>query len=229
MTAVYGALAQIVPDRVLAECGAPRPIVVVRGTRDDGRPFSQTLFCMGSMGARPNDDGISCIAYPTNTAVTPVEVVEAAVPLRITRKEILCDSGGAGEHRGGCGQWQEVEILTEAPATISIRADRTKHPARGASGGEAGSCTEVKLNGKEISAKGITVARKGDRLQVLTPGSGGYGPPHARPPGRVATDVENGLVSVAAARDRYKVVIDPATLRLDAAATQRMRSRGIKA
>src|SRR3970040_366631 len=71
--------------RVLRGCGAPGPIIVLRGTRDDGRPFSQTLFCMGSMGARPTEDGISCIAYPTNTSVTPVEVVETGAAIRIGR------------------------------------------------------------------------------------------------------------------------------------------------
>ncbi len=225
VTAVYGALAQIVPDRVLAECGAPRPIVVVRGMRDDGRPFSQTLFCMGSMGARPKDDGISCIAYPTNTAVTPVEIVESGVPLRILRKEIICDSGGPGEFRGGCGQWQEVELLTEAPAMISVRADRTRNPARGAAGGEAGSCTRVLLNDREISSKGITVAQKGDRLRVMTPGSGGYGLPFARDPRRTALDVGNGLVSMEAALSRYGVVVDPDTFAPDVAATARVRRK----
>lgn len=217
VTAVYGALAQIVPDRVLAECGAPRPIVVVRGMRDDGRPFSQTLFCMGSMGARPNDDGISCIAYPTNTAVTPVEVVEAGVPLRIIRKEIIRDSGGPGKFRGGCGQRQEVELLTEASAMISVRADRTRNPARGAAGGAPGSCTKILLNGKEINPKGITVAHKGDRLQVLTPGSGGYGDPLTRDSGKIADDVVNGLVSPEAALRDYGKVVDEFTGAINAA------------
>ena len=223
VTAVYGALAQIVPERVLAECGAPRPIIVLRGTRDDGRPFSQTLFCMGSMGARPTEDGISCIAYPTNTSVTPVEVVETGTAIRVAKKEIIQDSGGAGKYRGGCGQWQEVELLTEAPVTISVRADRTRNPAKGAAGGGPGSCTRVLLNDTEINSKGITVGHKGDRLRVMTPGSGGYGDPLGRDPQRVAVDVANGLVSAQAARDHYGTVIDEATGELDAAATARWR------
>jgi N-methylhydantoinase B len=212
VTAVYGALAQIVPERVLAECGAPRPIIVVRGMRDDGRPFSQTLFCMGSMGARPTADGLSCIAYPTNTSVTPVEVVETGVPLRITRKEIIQDSGGAGKYRGGCGQWQEIEFLSEAPVQISVRADRTRNPAKGAAGGAPGSCTQVFLNEKEINPKGITMGQKGDRLRVMTPGSGGYGNPFERDARKVAEDVANGFVSPSAARALYgaKVELEPA-------------------
>lgn len=223
VTAVYGALAQIVPSRVLAECGAPRPIIVVRGMRDDGRPFSQTLFCMGSMGARPTADGLSCIAYPTNTSVTPVEVVETGVPLRITKKEIIRDSGGAGKYRGGCGQWQEVELLSDAPSTISVRADRTQNPARGAAGGEPGSCTRILLNDREIDPKGITMGCKGDRLRVMTPGSGGYGDPFERDAARIATDVSNGFVSPEAAHKLYGAVIDPTSGELDVAATAKYR------
>ena len=223
VTAVYGALAQIVPERILAECGAPRPIIVLRGTRDDGRTFSQTLFCMGSMGARPTEDGISCIAYPTNTSVTPVEIVETGTAIRIVKKEIIQDSGGAGKYRGGCGQWQEVELLTEAPVTISVRADRTRNPAKGAAGGGPGSCTRVLLNGKQINPKGITIGHKGDRLRVMTPGSGGYGDPLERDSRKIAVDIANGLVSAQAARDLYGTVIDEATGELDAAATARQR------
>lgn len=221
--AVFGALAQVVPEHVLAECGAPRPIIVLRGTRDDGRPFSQTLFCMGSMGARPTADGISCIAFPTNTAVTPVEIVETGTAIRIAKKEIIKDSGGAGKYRGGCGQSMEVDLLTEAPVTISVRADRTRNPAKGAAGGGPGSCTRVLLNGEEINSKGITIGHKGDRLRVMTPGSGGYGDPLERDAERIAEDLANGLVSADAARTFYGAVIDDTTGKLNAAATARRR------
>ncbi len=223
VTAVYGVLAQLVPERLLAECGSPRPIVVLRGMRDDGRPFSQTLFCMGSMGARPTQDGISCIAYPTNTSVTPVEVLESGTAIRIGRKELIQDSGGAGRFRGGGGQRLEVELLTEAPVTISVRSDRTRHPAQGLAGGLPGSCTRILLNGKEINPKGITVAKKGDRLTVETPGSGGFGDPLERDPERVRKDLANGLVSEECASTLYGVVVDGKTGQVDLPATARLR------
>ncbi len=37
-------------------------------------------------------------------------------------------------------------------------------------------------------------------------------------------DVENGLVSIQAARDVYKVVVDPATFQLDRETTKSLRS-----
>jgi N-methylhydantoinase B len=203
VTAVYGALAEIAPQRVIAECGAPRPIIVLRGVRDDGRPFSQTLFVMGSMGARPNEDGISCVAFPTNTSVTPAEVVEAASPVRILCKELIQDSGGPGRHRGGCGQRMEIEFLTQAPVTVSIRADRTRNPARGAAGGGSGACTTVSVNDLPVNPKGITVCRKGDRLRIETPGSGGYGNPRERDATLILGDLIRGYISPGAAQTIY--------------------------
>lgn len=129
--------------------------------------------------------------------------METVVPIRMLKKEIIQDSGGAGKYRGGCGQWQEVELLTDAPVTISVRADRTRNPARGTDGAGAGSCTRILLNDKEIDPKGITIGYKGDRLRVMTPGSGGYGNPLERDPRKIAEDVENGFVSVESARSLY--------------------------
>ncbi len=224
--AVYGVMAQLAPERVLAECGAPRPIVVLRGTRDDGRAFTQTVFCMGSMGARPTQDGISCIAFPTNCWVTPVEILESSThAIRVCRKELIPESGGAGRFRGGFGQRYELESVSEEPLTISVRADRTRNPALGLEGGLEGACTRIRLNGKDINPKGITIAKKGDLLQVDTPGSGGHGHPLDRDPAKVCTDYRNQLVTLGGASDLYGVVIDPAACSVDAEATTALRSR----
>ncbi|MSP97887.1 MAG: hydantoinase B/oxoprolinase family protein [Betaproteobacteria bacterium] len=223
--AVYGAMAQLVPERVLAECGAPRPIVVLRGSRDDGHPFSQTIFCMGSMGARPTQDGISCIAFPTNCWGTPVEVLESSTTaIRVGRKELIPESGGAGRFRGGYGQRYEIESTSDYPLTISVRADRTRNPAKGLAGGLAGACTHIRMNGKDANPKGITMAKKGDILQVDTPGSGGHGDPLEREPERVCTEVRYGLVTVAGARSLYGVVVDSKAGGVDLEATTRLRS-----
>ena len=55
-------------------------------------------------------------------------------------------------------------------------------------------------------------------------GGGGYGPPCERPAEMVAEDVRQGYVSLAAAAELYGVVIDPQTLRLDRAATEKLRA-----
>ena len=64
-----------------------------------------------------------------------------------------------------------------------------------------------------------------DILVKHSSGGGGVGNPAERDPEMVREDVENELVSVAAARDVYKVVIDPVTHRVDRKATLALRAR----
>jgi N-methylhydantoinase B/oxoprolinase/acetone carboxylase alpha subunit len=54
-------------------------------------------------------------------------------------------------------------------------------------------------------------------------GGGGVGDPAERDPEMVREDVQNQLVSRQAARDIYKVIIDPATFKVDQAATKKLR------
>ena len=53
---------------------------------------------------------------------------------------------------------------------------------------------------------------------------GGFGAPYERDPERVAQDVRHGYVSVAAAAQSYGVVVDPRTLKIDQAATDKRRA-----
>ena len=63
----------------------------------------------------------------------------------------------------------------------------------------------------------------GDAYVLRGGGGGGFGNPLARPPDEVRRDVESGDVSLAAAREHYRVVIDPVTLQVDAEATEALR------
>ena len=55
-------------------------------------------------------------------------------------------------------------------------------------------------------------------------GGGGWGDPCERDPERVLDDVRNGYVSLVSAEKDYRVVINPETLTIDAAATAALRS-----
>ena len=68
----------------------------------------------------------------------------------------------------------------------------------------------------------------GSRLSIRVAGGGGFGPPSERSPERVATDVRDGLVSIAQAREVYRVAIDPATQQVDEVATTALRTSGIR-
>ena len=62
-------------------------------------------------------------------------------------------------------------------------------------------------------------------MSVQTPGGGGAQAPRDRPAERVAGDVALGKISTERARAVYSVIVDPATLALDAAATAAERAR----
>jgi N-methylhydantoinase B len=137
--AIYGALAQAVPNKVIAECGsAPTVRAVFSGVDRQGHRFSQILFASGGMGAGPWQDGIACTAFPTNTGAGSIEAFESLLPLIVWRKQLRPDSGGAGEFRVGLGQEVEIEVVSPEPLHLSLLSDRQQHPAQGSLGGSQG-------------------------------------------------------------------------------------------
>jgi N-methylhydantoinase B len=75
---------------------------------------------------------------------------------------------------------------------------------------------------RQLPAKTTLELRPGDVISYRTCGGGGYGPAEERDPLRVLRDVREGKVSLARAREIYKVAI--AEGRVDEAATAELRS-----
>ena len=67
--------------------------------------------------------------------------------------------------------------------------------------------------------------KEGDILIKHSSGGGGVGNAAERDPEMVRKDVHNGLVSFEAARDIYKVAVDPKTFKVDEAATKKLREQ----
>jgi N-methylhydantoinase B len=178
------------------------------------------------MGARSCKDGLSAAIFPSGIRGTPVEIVESASPLVITRKELRCDSGGAGLYRGGLGQEVHLRVRSDAPLSFTAMFDRTKFPARGLHGGGSGAPGEVQLDdGTTLGAKGKHTIPAERTLILRLPGGGGYGNPLTRPPALVLQDVRNGYISSTQAEATYGVIIDPQTWTIDTAATAQCRAR----
>jgi N-methylhydantoinase B len=210
--ALYRALAQAVPEKVIAECGsAPTLRSVYSGLDRQRNRFSQILFASGGMGASALQDGHSCMAFPTNTGAGSIEAFESIAPLIVWRKEFRADSGGAGRHRGGLGQDIEVEVVAPEPLRLSLLSDRQKHPPHGLLKGGDGACVEIRLadgtRPHPKSRSALKPVKPGDRLIMRFSGGGGYGDPAARDPAAVRVDLKNGYVTAAAARRDYG--IDP--------------------
>lgn len=207
---VMGALASIWPDRVMA-CSQGTSAVVTFGGLDPrtGRRYVSYETIKGGFGARPNKDGINTIASGiSNTMNTPVEVLEMAFPLRVERYEINPDSGGAGRYRGGCGAVRTWRLLEGADATGSLCMERMTSPPFGLLGGKAGAAASVDLvtpdgRRRALPSKGAFQAPAGSVVEMITPGSGGFGLPAERDPAAIAEDLADGYVTEAGVTRDY--------------------------
>jgi len=202
--AIYGCLAQVAPEKVIADSASPSPRPVTTGRDRRGDRFSQVLFGSGGMGAGHGRDGLNATAFPTNSGSGSVEAFEASCPVLIWRKDLLPDSGGPGRWRGGLGQEVELEVMADEPVRLSLIADRMKHPAGGLGGGEAGAPALVaKADGTRPHPKGRSVLQPGDRLLMHYGGGGGFGDPRQRDAAAVRRDLEDGYVTPDGARRDY--------------------------
>jgi N-methylhydantoinase B len=206
---VFGAMAALVPDRVMA-CSQGTSAIVTLGGVDyrTGERYVSYETIKGGLGARPIKDGITGVASGiSNTMNTPIEILEMSFPVRIERYAILPDTGGPGRWRGGCGVERVWRILG-GPSQVSLCCERTKSPPFGLAGGRAGAPTRVAIVGpdgeeREPNSKATLTIPPDGEVRLRAPGSGGYGPPAERDPARLRDDVVNGYVSREAALGDY--------------------------
>ena len=142
-TLVFGALHQVVPDRVMAGVGSPLWAVTQSGVREGGKTYTNVLFYNGGMGATSSKDGESVLSWPSNISSTPVEVAERNSPLFFHYKRMRSGSGGAGRFRGGLGQDILMESESETPIAMVFMAERTTFAAPGFAGGRDGGRGDV--------------------------------------------------------------------------------------
>jgi N-methylhydantoinase B len=226
---VIRALAPVLPERVTAGNSAHVMSTSYSGY-DPGR--QQYWVCVevneGSYGARHSKDGLDAVDnLMANTRNVPCEEIEMHYPLRVERYELRPEPPGAGRRRGGVGAVREVRFLTDG--FFSCNGDRTTEPPLGIFGGQDGLPARVMRNPAgetEIwpsKSSGRKVA-KGDVIGIVGPNSAGYGDPAERAPEQVLEDWLDGYVSLDAAREIYRVAIDPVRRVFDRAATASLRA-----
>ncbi len=202
--AIYGALAQVAPDKVIADCGSPLWNVYFKGRRQGAeRPFVKMFFMNGGHGARPTQDGPGCLSFPSNVSNQAIEQFENQTPLLVEEKALVPDTGGAGRFRGGNAQRLSFRNVGESPVTVTIRHERVDNPPRGLLGGSSGAAGIDMINGNRIPAKTQTRIAPDDVITFQTPGGGGMGPPGERDPKAIRADIASGLVSPAQAKAQY--------------------------
>jgi N-methylhydantoinase B len=176
-------LAQAYPDRVPAGSYGSACVYTLGGLDPRrGRPFVHYETVGGGMGANAAGPGASGIrVHMGNTMNLPIEAIEAAVPVRFDAYALVRGSGGVGLRQGGCGVRKSFEVLSDQ-MEASVLGERTVTPAAGAAGGEAGGRARFLLHPAAGGAPVVLEAksgphrlRRGDRLEMVTAGGGGWG------------------------------------------------------
>ena len=191
---IFGALAEALPLEVQADSGMIFQ-VNLRGRSQRGRDFSFIYFTPGGYGAFGDMDGRSALPGPSNMIGGPVEVWEEDTGCFFLRKEVLPDTGGAGEFQGGNGQIFELRNDTGRLLDASFMASRSRVAARGFRGGQPGAHRRICVDGVDVDPKARVAVAPGGVISVADAGGGGFGDPASRDPARIRHDLQSGAVS----------------------------------
>lgn len=170
-----------------------------------GQRWVMFSFFGGGHGGHSDGDGLAHGNAPISMAtIPPLEILEAAYPVRFTQWALRAGSGGDGTHRGGLGAVYEIELLEDS-AEAFIFGERGTSPPKGIAGGGPGAVNRFRYqNGgrwhtppMHSKMLGIRLQR-GERVRLETPGGGGWGPPAARTDAARAQDVRQGYTVTAA-------------------------------
>jgi len=210
---MFRILADIAPERVPADSGSmPTWQFYVNGTRTNGEPFALHQHAFGGMGGRPGLDGLASVSFPYNVRDVSVEWSEVETPLLFEKRELIADSGGAGQWRGGLAEEMVIRAIPDrvdprVPIVLSGSAGRMQFPPAGTLGGRPGALGRIEVNGRATppSSSPEVVFGPNDVVRLLLPGGGGYGDPKKRDRRLVERDLENGYVTNEGAAREYDV------------------------
>ncbi len=210
---IFSATALADPCRAVAHAYGTINALSIAGHRSDptrqGQRWVMFSFFGGGHGGHADGDGLSHGNAPISTAtIPPLEILEAAYPVRFTQWALRPDSGGQGEHRGGLGAIYEIELLEEQ-AEAFVFGERGKASPKGIAGGQSAlpNVFEYEQDGQwqrppmVSKMRGIQL-KKGERVRLQTPGGGGYGDVRKRAPQAHAQDIRQGFVTSAADEEK---------------------------
>jgi N-methylhydantoinase B len=199
---ILEALAHFHPARAIANAGSSSALTIAWAKGRPGQSTMQYEIMGSAYGGGMGHDGASATAtHLSNLHITPIEILESEFPCRITRFELLPDSGGAGQWRGGLSLVREYELLEDA--TVIRRYDKSRFPPGGVAGGEPGNGARfvIRLGTEQeytTPSSGRYEMRAGERFLLQSAGGGGCGEPSRRNPAAVARDIAEGYVTAEA-------------------------------
>ncbi len=207
-TAVMRAFSEAVPERVISS-GFETTTATHFAILQDGRYQLFTEPLRAGYGASDHNDGVDTVSGSmSNCANTPVEAAEATTSfLRLRAYELIQNSGGPGQHRGGLGARREYEILQDG-VEFTCFADRHKLRPWGLFGGHQGTTGKLSVLRDGEAVRRLrpldhVVLQQGDVLIAETGGGGGYGNPQDRDPELVLQDLREERISLEVATDVY--------------------------
>jgi N-methylhydantoinase B len=203
---VLEALAHFHPARAAANSGSSSALTIAWTKARPGQSAMQYEIIGSAYGGGWGHDGASATAaHLSNLHITPIEILESEFPCRITRFELIPDSGGAGQWRGGLSLSREYELLEDA--TIIRRYDKGRFPPRGVAGGRAGHGARFVVGlgsaRERVAPPGRYELKAGERFVMETAGGGGFGDPRKREAAALARDLCEGYVSADASKKEY--------------------------
>jgi len=204
---ILQALAHFHPARAIANAGSSSALTIAWTKGRPGQSSMQYEIIGSAYGGGMSHDGASATAtHLSNLHITPIEILESEFPCRITRFDLIPDSGGAGKWRGGLSLAREYELLEDA--TVIRRYDKSRFPPEGVAGGRPGRgarfVIRVGTTQEYVTpASGRYELKAGERFLLESAGGGGFGDPHARDGAALARDLAEGYVSADATKKDY--------------------------
>ena len=224
-----GALSHKAPELATAAGYGSSPHFLYSGIDRADTPFQLMEILYGGIPGRPLGDGLDGHSWWPLFENIPTEYLEIYFPLVVESYVSICDSGGAGKHRGGNGVEKIYHILE--PGEVSIHDDRHQSQPWGILGGQPGACSEKWIIQKDSGRKALpskvdnVQVYPGDRIIFRTAGAGGWGDPLEREVNAVRNDVARHLVGIDNARQAYGVIINEQTLEAEIRQSEELRQR----
>ncbi len=171
--------------------------------------YVQYEIIIGGNGAFAGGDGWTGTghSWAGGAKYTGVEIIESEFDVDMQQFNLVPNTGGAGEFRGGLTLRREYRVRTAAQ--YAGGTPRMLAPAHGVLGGGSGRPGRIVMNpgaDNEREHHGLVsniVMQPGDVVRMETASAGGVGDPRARDRARVASDLRNGYISREAACEVY--------------------------
>jgi N-methylhydantoinase B len=211
--AIQRALAPVLPERVTAGWNNLLCSLTTGTDPKRNEPYVDIGFMglKGGSGALPGCDGydhIGMIDASGGVLDQDYEMFEQQTPHRLIRHELLPDSAGAGQWRGGLGVETLFEIGSEDTQLVTF-GDGDFEGAFGLAGGHDAGLNFIRLtypDGQVVVPRNkdlISGVPKGTVYHQVASGGGGWGDPTLRDRARLAEEVANGVITPEAARRDY--------------------------